>query len=336
MQELVSNNISYSLLKSFDENGPRVLIERKNVKTKSTEFGNRLDDFISLSTEEFNEKYLIVQNKIEGDLLILAQNVAKSIKIEYDENNKYKKDTTDAIIKIISYLDLFKRIKKDETRILKFNNKEFYDLVDLIKSYPKKEFITPTEYSKLIECRSALYNHKSTKSYFNCEGNIEEIYQAEINYEYLGRNIKVILDKIIINHDKLTIQGLDLKSGSPATHEFIKNFFTYKYYIQGALYIKALNQYIIDRGLYGYTICPFKYIYQPTFDFNNPKVFVLTKKWIRAAFDGFTTNSGYKYRGIDELIIEINWHINNQVFNETKEFHENNEIYLDDSFIHVE
>lgn len=342
-QQLVSNNISYSLLKSFDEHGPKALIERQSVYNKGIDFGSKLDDFISLPKDEFNEKYLIVQNTLEGDLFKLAEIIVniENVNIDTFINDKHNlNQVVHPRVQIINQLainaDLFRRIKKDETRIKKFDNSEFYEFLEFLYNNKDKEFITPGEYSKLLACQDSLYNHKSTKKYFNCGDNIEEIYQLELNFEYKGRNIKCILDKVIINHINETIQPLDLKSGSVSAKEFMKNFFNYKYYLQGALYNVGIKDYFNNYFEGGcYKILPFKYIYLPTFDYSNPKTFILTNKWEEAAWNGFTTNSGYRYRGIDELIDEINWHIKHQVFNETKEFYENLEIELDDSFINL-
>ena len=335
-QQLVSNNISYSLLKSFDEHGPKALIERQTVYNKGIDFGSKLDDFTSLPKDEFNEKYLIVQNTLDGDLFKLAEIIVNDVTLNKSKLILNDARTINTINAIAINADLFKRIKKDESRIKKFDTPEFYEFLEFMYNNRDKEFITPDEYSKLLACQQSLFNHKSTKKYFNCGDYLEERYQVELNYEYKKRNIKCILDKVIIDHANKTIQGIDLKSGSVSAKEFMSNFFKFKYYLQGSLYQLGISKFINDLGLDDYEILPFKYIYLPTFDYNNPKTFILTDKWINASWNGFTTNSGYKYRGINELIDEINWHVRHQVFNETREFYENEEILLDDSFIHLD
>ena len=60
----------------------------------------------------------------------------------------------------------------------------------------------------------------------------------------------------------------------------------------------------------------------------NPK-----DKWIKAATNGFTTASGYPYRGIDELIDEVTWHKENKVFNVSRRIYEQDEVYLEDNFV---
>lgn len=334
-QELVSNNISYSLLKAIDDNGPEALVNKINITNSGIDFGKRLDDFISLTKEEFNTKYLIVNNTIEDDLFKLAQIVLRDVTINNAKLQFNDAKTINTLNAIAKNADLFKRIKLDESRIKKFNTNEFFEFLKFLELNLDKSFITPEEYSKLIDARASLFNHKSTKKYFNCGDDCEEIYQLEINFKYKNRNVKTILDKIIINHNDETIEPLDLKSGSVDSYEFMKSFFNYKYYLQGGLYVKAIEEWIKTSELAHYKILPFKFIFLPTYNLNNPKTFIFTNKWYEASWKGFSTNSGYKYRGIDELIDILIWHIENQVFNETKEFYENEEIELDDSFIKI-
>lgn len=334
-KELVSNNISYSLLKAIDDSGPQALINKINITNSGIDFGKQLDDFISLTKEEFNTKYLIVNNTIEDDLFKLAQIVLRDVTINNAKLQFNDAKTINTLNAIAKNADLFKRIKLDESRIKKFNTNEFFEFLKFLELNLDKSFITPEEYSKLIDARASLFNHKSTKKYFNCGDDCEEIYQLEINFKYKNRNVKTILDKIIINHNDETIEPLDLKSGSVDSYEFMKSFFNYKYYLQGGLYVKAIEEWIKTSELAHYKILPFKFIFLPTYNLNNPKTFIFTNKWYEASWKGFSTNSGYKYRGIDELIDILIWHIENQVFNETKEFYENEEIELDDSFIKI-
>lgn len=335
-QKLVSNNNSNSLLKSFDEHGPQALIRRINPYNKGIDFGSKLDDFISLSRERFNEEYLVVQGALKGDLFTLAEILVKDVTI----NTNKLIEPNDKVIGIINRIainaDIFKRIKLDASRIAKFNTTEFYEFVKFLNDNKQYTFITPDEYSKLLSSQSSLFNHKSTKAYFNCNDHCEEIYQLELNFDYKGRNMKCILDKVIIDHQKMTVQPLDLKSGSFPAKDFGSSFFKFAYYKQGAIYNRAIKEWLKESPYSGYTVLPFKFVYLPTFDNENPKTFILSEKWEKAAWDGFRTASGYKYRGIDELVDEINWHIKHQVFNETREFYENLEITLDDSYIHLE
>ena len=153
-QQLVSNNISYSLLKSFDEHGPKALIERQTIYNKGVDFGSKLDDFISLPKDEFNEKYLIVQNTLDGDLFKLAEAIVNienvNIDVFINPIGSIMEARVDTINRIAINEDLFKRIKKDESRIKKFDTPEFYEFLEFMYNNKDKEFITPDEHSKLL------------------------------------------------------------------------------------------------------------------------------------------------------------------------------------------
>lgn len=331
IKKLVSKNISYSLLSNFIEKGPKILIEKFNKTSSGFDFGKKLDDFISLEKDEFNEKYFLVKTDLK-----ISSDFDELIKLMHENNLNF--ETENLITKLYDLSitnNLFKRITLKESR-----EKKLFEFIKdpdvLIKFNLKdKEILTPSEYSKLLECKQILYNNKNTKKYFkDFEEDIDVFYQLKLEYNIQGKNCKIILDKVIVNHKEKTIQGLDFKTGAVGSEDFMKNFFSFKYYLQGALYQKGLEE-LKKKYFKDYTIISFKFLYIPTYNIYHPKVFVLTQKWIDAAWNGFTTNSGYYHKGITELIDEIIWHIDNQIFNESKEFHLNEEIVLDDSFIHL-
>ncbi len=331
-KQLVSKNISYSLLSSFIDNGPEILINKKTIFNKGIDFGTKLDDFITLSKDDFNNKYHILSTdiKLSTDYETLISLLITN-KIELNEINLKK------IYDLIIINNLFKKITIEKSRYNKLNDflsdpdvKIKYDL-----SLENKSVLTASEYTKLLQCKNILFNHKNTKKYFqDFNEEIDVFYQLKLEYKIKNKNCKVILDKVIVNHKNKTIQGLDIKTGSVTSEEFMKNFFNFKYYLQGALYQKGMEE-LKNKYFKDYTILSFKFLYLPTYNINNPKIFVLTQKWIDAAWNGFKTNYGKYYKGIYELIEEILWHIDNKIFNESKEFHLNEEIILDDSFIHL-
>jgi len=331
MYELVSKNLSYSLIKAFSEDGPNALIERKFIDNAGIDFGKKLDDLVFLSKEEFNDKYLVIENlTLNKEQCLLAEKV-------YTEKLDIT-DITDSVIdKIIEYiteLDLFKRVKKLETKLTKFNFKEFYDYIILLQENSNKIVIDNDEYVTLLAAKHELFTNKTCKNYFNVKGNVELLDQFEYIFEYKNKNLKVVLDRVIINHDNKTITPLDLKTGANDSKDFIDNFFKFKYYLQGGLYIEALNH-LINNKYPGYTLIPFKFIYVPRFKPSNVKTFILTEKWYEAAWNGFNTLSGYRYKGLDELINEISWHISHEVFDQPKDFYLNNEVFIKDDFINL-
>lgn len=328
----ISDNISYSLLKRFDDEGPKGLIYPKLVDNAGTRFGTLLDDYLFMDKEEFNERYAISRIKITPALEKIANEVVKkfptkSMIVQLKEDDEEKKK----VIPLIKKLKLFTNVSKDETFIKKFNTKEFYEYCMFHIENNKKNIVHITDFLKAKEARNSLLTHEKTEHLFINQ--LENIYQLKVEYEYRGQNVKCYLDMVLIDHEKKVIHGIDLKSGTPPAARFMKSFFEYKYYIQAAIYMKALQHY--NNEMFGgeYSIEPFKFLYLCRTDVENPIVYVVSDKWIKAATQGFTTTSGYPYRGIDELIDEVAWHKENKVFNVSRRIYEQDEVYLEDNFV---
>ena len=60
-----------------------------------------------------------------------------------------------------------------------------------------------------------------------------------------------------------------------------------------------------------YTIAPFKFIYISRKDTGTPVVWEVLDKMNTLSFTGWTTSSGYKYKGINELIMEYLYYTTN-------------------------
>lgn len=330
----ISDNISYSQLKIFDEEGAKGLLKPKNLDGKGIRFGSLLDDYLFLSKEDFTNKYEVVNTPLlagdEYKLAVILKNQYSSFNelIKVHTNEKYK----DSVIEIIKANKLFGRVSVRSTFLSKFDNKEFYDFVK--KLYEDKILIHISDLVFAKNCKGELLSNKKTKHYFINEH--ENIYQANIQFEYRKQNVKCLLDMLIINHKDKIITPIDLKTGSPGIEDFKQNFFNYKYYLQGAIYNKAAEEYNKKHFNGKYKIEEFKFLYLCRYDISNPLIYRMSSKWNKAGLEGFKTLGGWKYRGINQLMDELLWHKENKKFNHSREIYENSEVYLDDSYIIVD
>lgn len=325
----ISDNNSYSLLKRFDDDGPRGLISKKNSGNASMRYGSLLDDYIFLDKEDFNKTYKVTHYQLPPALITLAHEVRKSFKLEEIDNITKNDIAKNKIVSLIKKLNLYKNIKTQATFINKFNNSEFYNYCKEL--YDNKILIHISDLIEAKEGKSSLFTHQKTSEYF--VNNFDNIYQLEIKFPYLGTKMKCFLDMVIIDHDKKIIKGIDLKTGSPRAEDFIINFFKFKYYLQAAIYYLALEYYNKKHFNGEYTVDNFKFLYLSNFDIKNPIVYVVSDKWKNCAINGFKTTSGYFYKGVKQLVKEVNWHRENKVFNLSKDAYLKKELYLDDKFI---
>jgi hypothetical protein len=118
---------------------------------------------------------------------------------------------------------------------------------------------------------------------------------------------KSMIDKTIVDHEQKTIQPIDWKT-SWDNEDPQRAYLKFGYYIQAGLYDSALGYWTIQHGLTDYEILPMIYIFCDTTGFADPTVLKLTKADLDAAWKGFSVR-GYRYRGLNELIGDIAWHV---------------------------
>jgi len=147
--------------------------------------------------------------------------------------------------------------------------------------------------------------------------------KLQIEFGMFGVVCKAELDAIEIDHSNQTITPYDLKctyDNEEFPYAYIKN----RYYLQQAFYTQALFIWKGENELADYTIQPFKFIVADTSaNKRRPLVYSLTEDDLEMGTVGFELR-GYKYRGVVELVQEIKWHMDNDVWDCSKDAYENN------------
>lgn len=185
----------------------------------------------------------------------------------------------------------------------------------------------------------ALKLNDYTRFYFvGNEPHIERIHQLPIYFKIGEHNCKALLDGVIIDHEKKTIQPFDLKTVGKGVWDFPISFVKFGYYRQAAMYSLALDDYIQIRSLYdsdilNYTILPFKFIVVHTKkDSLQPSlIYTTTENDIQVGlYGGYLKSNGNKMKGIYELIEAYEWHnLTNQWLLPKEIYESEGEITLD-------
>jgi len=174
-----------------------------------------------------------------------------------------------------------------------------------------KELISTEVYTQAEDLAHLIKTHRYTKKYFS--DRYQREYSFLFNITIKGVMYRGEIDYIAIDHKAKTVQIIDFKTGSDPAIDFSRIFISYRYYIQEAVYMKAFRFICKHFNLKGYNLLPFKFIYISRSE-KTPVSYTVTKKWHLAALNGFTTTTGYTYRGLYELIDDIKWHFNNKQF----------------------
>tara|TARA_R110000822_G_scaffold73853_13_gene177630 strand:+ start:3154 stop:4170 length:1017 start_codon:yes stop_codon:yes gene_type:complete len=321
--EQIDLALSFSRISDYDRNGPKALDKKTFVSGQGVKIGSITDDWL-LNRENFDDIYFV----FNGDKPTATLGKLVDIILENYANIPPKEE----IFNIIKKNEFWKR-SKPETVEGYFDNPEFWSYLKAMFKGREKELITTSEFALGQDLATVLTTHQFSKHLFN--NNFEKITQWKFNFNYSGARIRGIIDLILIDHDQKTVRLIDLKTGADTADNFLNSFIKYRYYFQAALYQMAFSVLQEEYGLKDYKLEPFTFLYIGRKE-QLPIEYTVSEKWINAAWDGFVTLGGYDYKGIDELLEEIQWHWQNKVFDMPRNAYENNgTMLLKDSFFNV-
>jgi hypothetical protein len=144
-------------------------------------------------------------------------------------------------------------------------------------------------------------------------------------YDVLEHKFKSMMDKVIVDHKAKTVQVYDLKC-TWSVENFYSEYYLYRRaYIQGYLYHQAAQFWASECGYGDYTILYPKFIVCDSTNYMNPLVYAMTMKSWRDAVNGFEYK-GREYPGVKQLIEDLKWTLENDVWNISRENHINNGI----------
>lgn len=131
-----------------------------------------------------------------------------------------------------------------------------------------------------------------------------------------GHLFKSMMDKMVIDHNERTIQVYDLKC-TWSVENFYEEYYLYRRaYIQAYLYFKAAQSMTIheESELYGYYVLYPKFIVCDSTNYFNPLIYTLDLADMTNAYEGFE-HKGRFYPGVKQLIEDLKWAIEYNVWN---------------------
>ena len=148
-------------------------------------------------------------------------------------------------------------------------------------------------------------------------------YQIE-NFEIDGLPLKMMADKAIVDHVERVINVYDLKC-TWTTEGFYDSYYLYrKAYIQAFVYYKGFLSLTLnpESEYYGYMVNPPKFIVCDSGAFYEPLIYELTTDDLNDAYTGFEYK-GRKYVGVYDIIQNLLFSLDNNVWNISRENYNN-------------
>ena len=262
--------------------------------------GNGVDIQLTQSSEAFNEKFHVsnIQNKPSDTIKSIVNQVYDLVKEEVGSlaDKGLLRDHTSKIIDSCNDHN-YQPNWKTETRVAKVG--ESWEYWEDLKAAEGKQILSQEENDLISQIVMSIRSNSVTGPYFIPQPNQEILYQYPIYFSYNNVDCKALLDMVIIDHDKKTIQPIDIKTMGDQTLYFPKSLRQRRYDIQAAFYTQALFQWWIDNDRYtDYRILNFKFIVESTTNPGNPLVFTCDEELLKIGNFG---RESFRLKGVSSI-----------------------------------
>jgi len=142
-------------------------------------------------------------------------------------------------------------------------------------------------------------------------------------YSVNGHLFKSMMDKLVVDHEKKTVQVYDLKC-TWSVEGFYEEYYLYRRaYIQGYLYFHAAAYWANEMGYGDYTILFPQFIVCDSTNYMSPLIYTMSADSMELAEEGFL-HKGKDYPGVYSIIDSLDWAVENDVWNISRDNYINN------------
>ncbi len=271
-------------------------------------------DCLALTPKDFDSIFVVnTALSPSGQMLTFTDEYIKLEKIASENYTKtLEKETVQQIAQSAYDYAGFKR--DSFTKVLDRFKDEGLAYYNTHRKAKDKIIITAELYKQAQELTKALKDDKYANDYMAySEYPWQEILNQHEIYMELSLNdtiipLKALLDRVVIDHDKKTIQPIDLKTTSEDF--FPSSIVSYRYDMQAAFYTWSLQLSKLKTSYRDYVVLPFLFI---TVNTVNSKVIVweLSDDDMYVGKHGGQTHTGRVVKGFLTLIEDYTWYKNN-------------------------
>jgi hypothetical protein len=243
------------------------------------------------------------------------------------------KDFIDKYHKTGSESDAFAEVNSKKYTLEWFKTKmEESDNQTYLESLKQNKVILDYKtYENIISIVDSLNNFTEYKDLMDKSFGKEIISQLEIMWEYKGVELKSKLDFIVIDFQNKTILPIDIKTIGDSTSSFVYSFWKRRYDFQAACYTKALEAWIHSqenlKQFKGFKILPFKFVVESSKYQGSPLIFDVSEKTFNVGLNGGDVDGRY-YEGFEQALERLKWHLDNNIWDYTREQWEVNKTIL--------
>lgn len=295
-------------------------VEDKDTQAATT---GRVVETLLLEPQEFDGRFYMSScvSAPTGLMLAFVEALYKHTFDATNENGEITREFTD--IAKDAYVDSGFKIKFDAV-IAKFVGSDaelYYNELRTVRSRGLT-VVTVNEIDNAERIVQELRTNHVTATIVNLVNSARwtVLNQLQVTGYYVeGMEFKSMMDKVVIDHDNKTIQVYDLKCVW-AVEGFYEEYYLYRRaYIQAFLYYTATIRLMnTTEELRGYRVEQPKFIVCDSINYMNPLIYTLTDNDLMAAYSGFEYK-GRTYPGVKSIIKNLEWAIENNVWNMSRE-----------------
>jgi hypothetical protein len=170
----------------------------------------------------------------------------------------------------------------------------------------------------------------NTKKLFDPDPDVQVFKQLKIEgLEIDELPLKAMIDLVLVYHERKMIQPFDLKCTWNVEDFYERYYLLRKSYIQAYIYYDALFQRKADLGFdyKDYVIQPPAFIVCDSGSFYEPLIYKLSIQDLNDAYKGFT-HKGRTYKGLEQVINELKWAREGNIWNISYENYKANGVVL--------
>jgi len=319
--------LNQSMIKLFDTDPVKFYEEfklgkkRKDNKSISLVIGDMVDFYLLACRGDedtfhnrFDEKFALYSgSKGTGQVFILADKLFELTQRDTDEDTgKVKTKFETRFMEACSIVQTEGKYKgKTLAKVLEDFDENGREYFEMLCANIGKIVVDTSLVDKALYVGNKMKNDDFTRDIFSDIDGVEYLTHVPIVWKYwINHEENVVckseVDIIKVDHKRKMIFPMDLKTtydNESFDYMYIKN----GYYLQNAFYFRAVESWAEEKGWGDYKIMPMAFVVGDTSANNRrPLVYQTDVHDMTNGLAGFNLR-GNHYRGIDELISEINW-----------------------------
>jgi hypothetical protein len=330
--------LNFTSIKTFEDSGPAifyreyVLGDRKEKMSPAIAIGSLVDDIVltyngdvTLFQQHFDERYCKFEGvKSSAQAFVLAD-VLFDILIETSVDGKITGDFKTCFIEAFNKVQADGKYKgktwEKGLEDFEANAKTYFD--SRIKNIGK--IVVDLNMISVAENVSTQLLQDEFTSDLLRQVNNPLITKVELEFKMLNGSVKCKseVDAVEVDRETKTLFPYDLKctfDNEEFDYMYVKN----RYYLQQAFYSIGLQQWKVENGFADYIVAPFSFIVGDTSaNKRRPLIYRLSEEDTQKGIEGFSLR-GNKYRGVKQLVEEIKWHMDMDIWNCSKQSFDNN------------